>query len=164
MGDLVKPLPQKTLYFKCGFQVRIAIYFLLFVGGSYGIAALLLSAAFLRPDPPLFVLYIAGYLPCAPFAVRGYIWFRRGKVGAPDSFTGWPLVVTWIASALILLSAVIYGGLIATNHTQGLAGVPIGMLLVLLVPVSVISFVYVECRDWYSFWNERRLSKVNQVT
>lgn len=144
--------------------MRIATYVLLFVGGSYGIAALLMSAAFLRPDPPLFVLYIAGYLPCAPFVVRGYIWFRRGKVVAPDSFTGWPLVVTWIALALLLLVVVIYGGLIATNRAQGLTGVPIGMLLVLLVPVSAISFVYVELRDWYSFWNERRLSKVNQAT
>jgi hypothetical protein len=144
--------------------MRTVLYVLLFVGGGCCIAAGLQYALLLARAPLVVALLIGGYLPYALFAVGGYIWFRRGRVAAPASFTGLPLVASWVSLVLFLLAVAAYGVLVATGNGQGLSGVPFGMLLVLLAPVVAMAFAFVEFRDWTSFWNARRLAKVNGQT
>lgn len=139
--------------------MRTALYILLLVTGSFSVAAVIQYAFLLLRIPPRIALLVGGYLPYVLFAVRGYIWFKRGKVTAPDSFTGFPLVASWGSLVLLALVAGAYAALIAANAGQGLSGVPLGMLLVLLAPVAAIAVSLVELRDWASFRRARRIAR-----
>ena len=133
--------------------MRIFLYVLMLLAGVFALRFALFYPLWRVP----YGSYFANYAPFALLVLRGFVWYKRGRISAPESFAGIPYFLASSMALLLLVTIGIYAVLAATGGNSGFSGVPLGLLLAALGGISALLVPIVEVRDWLALRNERRI-------